>query len=96
MKSFFAKLAGVPSIIWNFYAPILRQLFVDAAASLLPLALDIVRELADTDKTGSQKREAAVKKLTQAAVRNGYSASESLIRFTIESAVQKLKMEDEL
>ena len=91
MKSLLAKLAGIPSLIWNFYAPIFKQLIAEGASSLLPLALDIVRELADADKTGSQKREAAVKKLTNAAVRNGIDASESLIRFTIESAVQKLK-----
>lgn len=93
MKSLLAKLAGIPSLIWNFYAPILKQIIADGASALLPLALDIVRELADTNKTGSQKREAAVKRLTSAAVRNGIDASESLIRFTIESAVQKLKDE---
>jgi len=93
MKSFFATLLGIPSKIWNFYAPILKELFVDAASNLLPLALDIVRELADTTKTGSQKREAAVKKLTSAAIRNGIDASESLIRFTVESAVQRTKIE---
>jgi hypothetical protein len=94
MKSFLAKLAGIPSLIWNFYAPILKQIIVDGASALLPLALDIVRELADTSKTGAQKREAAVKKLTTAAVRNGIAASESLIRFTVESAVQKIKSEE--
>jgi hypothetical protein len=93
MKLFFATLLGIPSKIWAFYGPLLRELFVDAAASLLPLALDIVRELADTSKTGSQKREAAVKKLTSAALRNGVDASESLIRFTIESAVQRVKLD---
>lgn len=94
MKSFLATILGIPAKIWAFYGPILRELFVDAAASLLPLALDIVRELADSSKTGSQKREAAVKKLTSAALRNGIDASESLIRFTIESAVQRVKLED--
>lgn len=93
MKSLLAKLAGIPSIIWNFYAPILKQIIVEGAASLLPLALDIVRELAEADKTGAQKREAAVKALTKAAIRNGIDASESLIRFTVESAVQKVKSE---
>ena len=93
MKSFFAKLAGLPSLIWNFYAPILKQIIADGAAALLPLALDIVRELADTSKSGAQKREAAVKKLTTAALRNGIDASESLIRFTIESAVQRVKLD---
>lgn len=94
MKSFLAKLAGIPSIIWNFYAPILKQIIADGASALLPLALDIVRELADSSKTGAQKREVAVKKLTSAALRNGIDASESLIRFTIESAVQRVKLED--
>jgi vacuolar-type H+-ATPase subunit D/Vma8 len=93
MKSFFATLLGIPSKIWAFYGPILKELFVDAASNLLPLALDIVRELADTSKTGSQKREAAVKKLTSAAIRNGIDASESLIRFTVESAVQRTKID---
>ena len=88
-------MAGLPALIWNFYAPILKQLIAEGAATLLPLALDIVRELADSSKTGPQKREAAVKKLTQAAVRNGIDASESVIRFTVESAVQKLKNEDQ-
>ncbi len=95
MKSLFSKLSGLPALIWNFYAPILKQLIAEGAATLLPLALDIVRELADSSKTGPQKREAAVKKLTQAAVRNGIDASESVIRFTVESAVQKLKNEDQ-
>tara|TARA_R110000868_G_scaffold160171_7_gene389527 strand:- start:276 stop:560 length:285 start_codon:yes stop_codon:yes gene_type:complete len=94
MKSFFAALLGIPSKIWTFYAPVFRELFVGAAASLLPLALDIVRELADSSKTGSQKREAAVKKLTSAAILNGINTSESLIRFTIESAVQRVKFEN--
>ena len=94
MKSFLNYIFGVPAKIWSFYAPLLRELFVDAAASLLPLALDIVRELADSSKSGSQKREAAVKKLTSAALRNGIDASESLIRFTIESAVQRVKLEE--
>jgi len=92
MKSFFTFLFGVPAKIWAFYAPILKQLFADAAANLLPLALDIVLELADAEKTSSQKREAAVKKLSAAAQRNGIDASESLIRFTIESAVQRIKL----
>jgi hypothetical protein len=92
MKSFFTFLFGVPAKIWNFYAPILKQLFADAAANLLPLALDIVLELADAEKTSSQKREAAVKKLSATAQRNGIDASESLIRFTIESAVQRIKL----
>lgn len=92
MKSFFAKLAGVPAKIWNFYAPILKELLTSSASALLPIALEIVEDLAYSDKTGAQKRETAVKKLTNEAKRMGYAASESLIRFTIESAVQRYKL----
>jgi hypothetical protein len=95
MKSFFAYILGIPAKIWNFYAPILKVLVADAVSALLPLALEIVRELADTSKTGAQKREAAVKKLTQSAINKGIDASESIIRFTVESAVQRMKIEDQ-
>ena len=92
MKSFFAKLAGIPAMLWNFYAPILKELLASSVSALLPIALEIVESLADTNKTGSQKREAAVKKLSTEARRYGIKASESLIRFTVESAVQRYKL----
>lgn len=94
MKSLLAKIAGFSSAIFNFYAPILKSVFASGAAALLPLALEIVRALADSDRTGGQKREAAVKALTKAATERGIEAAESVIRFTIESAVQKLKTEE--
>ena len=93
MKTILAKLTGLTTALLNFYLPILRQLVSSGLAALLPIALEIVRSLADVDKTGAQKRELAVKRLTTAAVELGVSASESLIRLTVESAVQKLKLE---
>jgi hypothetical protein len=93
MKNLLAKLLGVPAAIWNFYSPLLRELVVTGVSALLPLALEIVRNLAQTDKSGSQKRNEAIDSLKAAAVRHGISASESLIRFTIESAVQRIKTE---
>ena len=95
MKTLLAKLAGISSALLNFYLPILKQLLASGMAALLPYALEIVRSLASVDKTGAQKREAAVKKLTTAASELGINATESLIRLTIESAVQKLKLENE-
>jgi len=92
MKSLFAKLAGVPAKIWNFYAPILKELLTSSASALLPIALEIVEDLAFSGKTSPQKREAAVRKLTVEAKKMGYAASESLIRFTVESAVQRYKL----
>jgi hypothetical protein len=93
MKRLLAKLSGLTAALFEFYLPILRQLLASGMAMLLPVALDIVRSLAESDKTGAQKRELAVRRLTAAASEFGVSASESLIRLTIESAVQKLKLE---
>ena len=93
MKSFFAKIWGITSNVFNFFLPVLREIATSSVATLLPIALEIVQSLASTDKTGAEKRETAVKKLTTAAKKQGVSASESLIRFTIESAVQRYKLE---
>jgi hypothetical protein len=93
MKSFFAKIWGITSNVFNFFLPVLREIASSSVAVLLPIALEIVQSLASTDKTGAEKREAAVKKLATAAKKQGVAASESLIRFTIESAVQRYKLE---
>jgi hypothetical protein len=94
MKSLVAKILGISNSIWNFYGPLLRQLVANGTGVLLPIALDIVRSLASSNRTGGQKREEAVKALKAAAVGHGVSASESLIRWTIESAVQRMRLEN--
>ena len=94
MKSLIAKVLGITSSIWNFYGPLLRRLAISGTGALLPIALDIVRSLADSDRTGGQKREEAVKTLKSRAVAEGIAATESLIRWTIESAVQRMRLED--
>ena len=94
MKSLVAKLLGITNSIWNFYAPLLRQLVVSGAGVLLPIALEIVRSLASSGRTGAEKREEAVEALKAAAISQGVSATESLIRWTVESAVQRMRLED--
>lgn len=94
MKNLIAKLLGVPAFIWNFYGPLIHQLVITGSGALLPIALDIVRSLAETDKTGAQKRTEAVNSLRKAALAQGISATESLIRFTVESAVQRIKINE--
>ena len=93
MKNLLAKLMGIGASVWNFYSPILRSLFVSGTSALLPVALEVVRSLAETAKTGEQKRETAVLKLRREATALGITASEALIRFTIESAVQRMRAE---
>ncbi len=92
MKTFIAKILGVSASVWNFYAPLLKALFVTGASALLPIALEVVRNLAQTDKSGAEKREEAVSILKQAAVKQGLSVTESIIRFTVESAVQRMRV----
>jgi hypothetical protein len=94
MKNFLAKLMGLGVSVWNFYAPVLRSLFVSGASALLPVALEVVRSLATTSKSSMQKRESAVIRLKSEAALLGISASESIIRFTIESAVQRMRQND--
>lgn len=94
MKNLLAKIMGIGASLWNFYGPILRQLTISGTNALLPVALDIVRSLADSSKSSLQKRETAVLKLKDEAVAMGISASESLVRFTIESAVQRMRIKE--
>jgi hypothetical protein len=54
--------------------------------------LEVVTALAKTDKTGAEKRSEALNTLRDAAIQRGINASESLLRYTVEAAVQKLKV----
>jgi hypothetical protein len=92
MKSLLAKIWGITLSVFNFYLPILKEIASSSIAALLPVALEIVQSLAETKKTGSEKRELAVKRLSSESKKLGLSASESLIRFTVESAVQRIKI----
>ena len=92
MKAFIARILGTTRSILGFYAPLLRGLAAAGMSALLPIALEVVRNLAQTDKPGSEKRDEAISILRQAALRQGIAATESLIRFTVESAVQRIKL----
>ena len=83
---------GIGASVWSFYGPILRNLFVTGSSALLPLALDIVRELAATTKSSAEKRDTAIARLKTEAIAYGIGATESLIRFTVESAVQRIRI----
>jgi hypothetical protein len=93
MKTLLAKLLGLTKGLLEFYAPILRELVATGVAQLLPIALEIVTSLSEQEMTGSKKRDKAIDTLRVSAKTLGIQASESLIRLTIESAVQKLKLQ---
>jgi hypothetical protein len=93
MKTLLAKLLGLTKGVLDFYAPILRELAATGVVQLLPIALEIVSSLSDQQMSGSKKRESAISQLKDSAKTLGIQASESLIRLTIESAVQKMKIQ---
>jgi hypothetical protein len=95
MKTLLAKLLGITTGILAFFLPVLRELLATGIATLLPLALDIVRDLNTQNIPSSAKRAEAIKLLTAAAIRHGLVASESLIRLALETAVTRLKAQDQ-
>lgn len=92
MKALLSKLAGISIALWNFYLPLLRELFVTGVTALLPYAVEVVRSLNRTELSSSQKRNEALDKLRDHAVNQGIIATESLLRWTVESAVQRVKL----
>ena len=91
MTKLLAKLLGLTNAVLAFYLPVLKAIAASGMAALLPVALDIVRSLASADITSGEKRDLALNRLREAAINQGIEASESLLRYTVESAVQKLK-----
>ena len=91
MKTLLANLLGLTNAVLAFYLPVLKAIVASGMAALLPVALDIVRSLASADITSGEKRDLALNRLREAAINQGIEASESLLRYTVESAVQKLK-----
>jgi hypothetical protein len=91
MKAFFARLAGIPLAVWNFYAPILKATAASGLTELLPLAMEVVAMLAMSGKSGADKRAEAIVKITDAAQRQGVAVTENLVRLTIEAALTRLK-----
>jgi len=91
VSALLARVLGVSRALLEFYLPVLRRILATGFAALLPMALEIVRNLATTDKTGAEKRTQAIDALRVAAIERGLEASENLLRYTVESAVQRLK-----
>ena len=54
------------------------------------IALDVVTSLADSPKTGAEKRAAAVDAIKAQAIQTGIAATTSAVNLAVELAVQKL------
>lgn len=94
MTAFLAGLFGFPKALFVFYAPIFKSTMASSMEVLLPLAIEVAIAMAASQgKTGNEKRDEALAILQAKATEQGLVATESLLRYTLESAVLKLKTE---
>ena len=91
MKNILARLLGISTALLTWFLPLFRAAVASALEKLLPIALDIVTQLATGQLSGQDKQKAAVASLEKAAIDAGITASTSLLNFAVESAVQQLK-----
>jgi DNA-binding MarR family transcriptional regulator len=85
------RLTGASRELLELVLPILRDSAARLLAELAPIALEVVRSLADSPHSGQQKREAALREIQTRAVNAGIRASTSAANLAIELAVQNLK-----
>ena len=96
MKTLIAKILGVSKSFIDIIWPIFTKQVGASLAALLPIAVEIVRELAKNNEiSNSQKREEAFNKLTDATKVEGIRAASSLLNLAIEIAVTDLKVSSE-
>ena len=92
MKELFAHIwtfvTGVSASLWHFVEPILSQETGSLLNQLLPIALQVVTQVAQTGDLPNAKRDAAYAQLKSAALAAGLDASGSLLNAAIELAYQ--------
>ena len=91
MKAILARIIGISAALLTWFLPIFKAAAASSLERLLPIALDIVTQLAAGELSGPDKQRAAVALLEQAAIGQGIAASASILNFAVESAVQNLK-----
>lgn len=85
------RLTGASRELLELILPILRDSASRLLAELAPIAIEVVRSLAESPHSGAQKREAALREIQTRAVSAGIRASTSAANLAIELAVQNLK-----
>jgi hypothetical protein len=85
------KLTGASRDLIELLLPILKDSASRLLAQLAPIALEVVRSLAESPHSGSQKRDAAAQRIQQLAVAEGIRASTSAVNLAVELAVANLK-----
>jgi hypothetical protein len=85
------RLTGASRELIELLFPILQDSASRLLAAIAPIAIEVVRSLADSPHSGAQKREAALREIQTRAVSEGIRASTSAVNLAIELAVQNLK-----
>jgi len=92
MKTILSRILGVSKALIEFIWPLITKQAGASLAILLPIAYEIVKNLAKNDNiSNSQKREEAFDQLYSVAKKEGMQAKDSLINLAIEMAVNVLK-----
>lgn len=91
MKTILAKLLGISRSLLDFFLPIFKAALAGSLERLLPIALGIVAELADSSLSSSDKKFVATERLKQVAVKEGITVSASILNLAVEAAVANLK-----
>jgi hypothetical protein len=87
-----AKTLGFSKNILDFIAPIFKQQANESIGILLPIALEIVTELANDNKTTpAKKRQLAFSRMTAAVKKESIVATTSIINLCIELALSHFK-----
>jgi hypothetical protein len=85
------RLLGLSKDYIAFLMPILQDSAARLISQLAPIALEVVKSLADSPHSGAMKREAAIRQVQSLAVSEGIRASSSAVNAAIEIAVLNLK-----
>jgi hypothetical protein len=85
------RLTGASRQLLELILPLLADSAARLLAELAPIALEVVKSLADSPHSGQQKREAALREIQARAVNAGIRASTSAANLAIELAVANLK-----
>lgn len=91
MKTLWLKLLGINSVIWSFLAPILKKSAGDLLTQVLPIAKEIVLQIAVTNDLPNVKRDKALIQVRDAAQSAGINAATSVLNLAIELALQSTK-----
>lgn len=86
-----ARLLGLSKEYIAFLLPVLQDSVANLLSQLAPIALEVVKSLADSPHSGAMKREAAIRQVQSLAVSEGIRASSNAVNAAIEIAVLNLK-----